>query len=43
MKDKKTTNIEQGLIPIKMDQNRGIILKQMNKTKQKNQTRVYGQ
>ena len=25
MKDKKTTNIEQGLIPIKMDQNRGII------------------
>ena len=25
MKDKKTTNIEKGLIPIKMDQNRGII------------------
>ena len=25
MKDKQTTNIEQGLIPTKRDQNRGII------------------
>ena len=25
MKDKQTTNIEQGLIPIKRDQNRSII------------------
>ena len=38
MKDKQTTNIEQWFIPIKRDQNRGIICEtnEENKTKNSN-------
>ena len=36
MKDKQTTNIKQGLIPIERDQNRGIIYKTNEENKAEN-------